>query len=77
MLFSECYSSSVELPQLPNTVSCHLDEDCTTVQCCVEVAALNRSLTVSTTIDTCNLEIKASIERLEQSVNFNDYKFGR
>ncbi|XP_060596418.1 uncharacterized protein LOC132750445 [Ruditapes philippinarum] len=72
---SEC-REEIQLPDLPETISCYLSERCTSIRCCVDVDVIQRSFDITLNLDTCNYILEAQIENMKLDVPLVDYKFG-
>lgn len=75
--FTECKSTSIDLPLLDTSVvTCYLGEDCNSVQCCLDVEFIGRSFHFFVNFDPCNYMIKFGIERLEMDILLDSYQWG-
>ncbi|XP_046562951.1 uncharacterized protein LOC124271844 [Haliotis rubra] len=70
----ECSSRAV--PSLPDSVRCHLTSNCSTVDCCVDVSLINRTIQAKFDVDICNLQITMTIEKLSYTVSLMEYEWG-
>lgn len=76
MYVVEC-ESTVLLPPLPSSVSCHIPDSCTSIDCCAEVAFLGgRSINVQVLMDPCEAIMSLNIERMQYNITLFDYDFG-
>lgn len=60
-----CYTacpSSTDLSPLPSTMSCHLPDTCTGLDCCVSSSKLGRKFQATLDIDPCSYRIIAGID---------------
>lgn len=62
--FGIACSASVTLPTLTSDISCHLDDTCTGLQCCVASSQLKRSYEVYFSIDHCTSSLSIQIEKV-------------
>ena len=69
--------STVSLPTLGDSTSCHLYDYCTGLTCCTEVDIIGRSINTYLTLDPCNRQLKVGIERLGLNVSLFDYSYGQ
>ncbi|XP_071131855.1 uncharacterized protein [Mytilus edulis] len=65
------------LPSVPNTMSCHLTDTCTGIDCCIDVEQISRSINVYIKLDACNYKLTAGIEKLTFDVPLLNYEFGQ
>ena len=65
------------LPDLKGPVSCHLSSSCTSIECCLDVVQINRSVAFFLNIDTCNYILSLGIENLVFNKSLIDYNFGK
>ncbi|XP_046562947.1 uncharacterized protein LOC124271840 [Haliotis rubra] len=71
---NECSSRAV--PSLPDSVRCHLTFNCSTVDCCVDVRLIKRTIQAKFDVDICNLQMTVIIERLSYTVSLLEYVWG-
>ncbi|XP_062579219.1 uncharacterized protein LOC134241150, partial [Saccostrea cucullata] len=65
------------LPALPSSVSCHIPNTCTSIDCCAEIAFLNgRSINVQVLMDPCEAIMSLNIEKMQYNITLFDYDFG-
>uniref|UniRef100_K1PXP9 Uncharacterized protein n=1 Tax=Magallana gigas TaxID=29159 RepID=K1PXP9_MAGGI len=65
------------LPPLPGSVSCHIPDSCTSIDCCAEVAFLGgRSINVQVLMDPCEAIMSLNIEKMQYNITLFDYNFG-
>ncbi|VDI33335.1 Hypothetical predicted protein, partial [Mytilus galloprovincialis] len=72
---SEC-TSEVNLPDLPDSISCYLDDTCTGVSCCAHIGFINRNINFFLTIDPCSYTFKIGIEKFQYEFFLMDFEFG-
>ena len=70
--FVDC-PHDVNLPELPNSVSCYMLESCMAIDCCLDYSLLNISLNFDVSVDTCNYVISVRIEKLSFQLSFSNY----
>jgi hypothetical protein len=75
MFFIACPSDLV-LPALDESVSCHIPEHCTGVECCVDVDLVGRSFHAYVVIDPCQYTLSIGIENLAVNLTLLDYEWG-
>ncbi|XP_052071180.1 uncharacterized protein LOC127709616 [Mytilus californianus] len=73
---SDCQDSKIELPDLPDYLTCYLDSTCMGIQCCWDVDFISRSFHSHLTVDTCSYILKFGVEKLEFEVTLDDYEWG-
>jgi len=77
MFITGCKNSlPFTLPRLPGSVSCNLGDTCTSVDCCIDVTEISKSINVFFNIDTCNYRLSGGIENLIFNKSLINYKFG-
>lgn len=74
--FPEC-SADVDLPELPDFISCHLTEICTAVECCLEVGVLKTTATFYLAVDACEQKLEIGIEQIKLIQDFRTFEFGK
>ncbi|VDI03913.1 Hypothetical predicted protein, partial [Mytilus galloprovincialis] len=72
---SEC-TSEVNLPNLPDSLSCYLDDTCTGLSCCAHIGFINRNINFFLTIDPCSYTFKIGIEKYQYEFFLTDFEFG-
>ncbi|XP_048258717.1 uncharacterized protein LOC124137708 isoform X1 [Haliotis rufescens] len=70
---NECRSRAV--PSLPDLVRCHLASNCSTVDCCVDVRLIKRTIQAKFDVDVCNLQLTMTIEKLSYTVSLLEYEW--
>ncbi|VDI38368.1 Hypothetical predicted protein [Mytilus galloprovincialis] len=73
---SDCPDSKIQLPDLPDYLTCYLDSTCMGIQCCWDVDFISRSFHSYLIVDTCNYILKFGVEKLEFEVTLDDYEWG-
>lgn len=56
---------------------CHLDYDCTGVDCCLQVDKIGRTLRAFVSLDPCSQIMTISLERFTIQVDLLNYAFGQ
>ncbi|XP_041378093.1 uncharacterized protein LOC121390363 [Gigantopelta aegis] len=69
--------AAIELPTLPPEATCHLSDPCGTIDCCVDVALLQRSFNLKIGINFCEYSFTMAIENFGFHKTINFYKFGK
>lgn len=69
--------STIELLEIRDTVSCFVNNSCTSISCCVEVENLDQTFGVVLDLDFCNQRITFGVERLLQMEALKDFDFGK
>ncbi|KAK3612537.1 hypothetical protein CHS0354_024514 [Potamilus streckersoni] len=67
--------SNISLPALPDTISCQIPNLCTGVQCCLSDGILQRPISVSVLIDSCNQQMTMAVEKFSISVSLFNYEW--
>lgn len=75
-LFLECPRTIANLPSLNSYVSCVLMDFCTAVTCCMDMATVGYSMSVSLQIDPCLQMMSVAIERYNTSLPLLSVTFG-
>ena len=75
--FIAACSVPLNLPDLPDTVSCSVSKTCTGVTCCVYSEEVGRNFQVSVEIDTCARTITVELEQVKFEIPFEEYLWGR
>lgn len=75
-LFSVC-SRNTTLGTLTDPVSCYLDYTCSTVDCCIDVNQVGRTMTASLSVDNCHQKMTLQLERLTKEISLLNYTWGR
>ncbi|KAL5013968.1 hypothetical protein ScPMuIL_008238, partial [Solemya velum] len=73
----ECHKTT-DVPALPHpdTVSCHIGDSCSAVDCCVYIEKIDRSMNVVLNMDSCNYRLEIGIEKFKFNVSLLDFGFG-
>ncbi|XP_076086913.1 uncharacterized protein LOC143057490 [Mytilus galloprovincialis] len=72
---SEC-ATNVTLPDLPDSITCHLDNTCTGFSCCADIEFIDRNVNIFLTIDPCNYKLNIGIEKYQFEFFLMDFEFG-
>lgn len=76
LFISECLLSFVNLPPLPEVVSCHIPESCTAIYCCMDIPKVGVSLHAFLDIDMCDYVIAGGIEKKTFNQTMFSYEWG-
>jgi hypothetical protein len=76
LTFTECSSLTSELPSIPDTTVCHINDTCSSVSCCFNVDKIGQSFEASIQIDPCTFSLTITIERLTLQKNLLDIQRG-
>ncbi|KAK6174798.1 hypothetical protein SNE40_013376 [Patella caerulea] len=68
--------STINLPTLPDTTRCHWSTDCSTIDCCLYVGIVKRSVNLRLNIDICNLQMTFTVEKMTYTISLFDYNWG-
>ncbi|KAK3101652.1 hypothetical protein FSP39_005219 [Pinctada imbricata] len=72
---SDC-SADVTLKKIRGPTTCHMDNSCTSVDCCVEVAKMATGFRTYLMFDACNYRLYSGIDKLSQNISLLGYKWG-
>ncbi|XP_062616058.1 uncharacterized protein LOC134277763, partial [Saccostrea cucullata] len=73
---NECPNTGVPSP-LPSSVSCHIPQLCTGIDCCAEIGFLGgRTINVQVLMDPCEAIMSLNIEKMQYNLTLFDYDFG-
>ncbi|KAL5015120.1 hypothetical protein ScPMuIL_009390 [Solemya velum] len=64
------------LPVLPSTVTCHLQDSCTAIDCCMQPPLIGRSFKAELSLDTCDYELVVRIENREVQFPLFEFPWG-
>ena len=76
MYISDCLYPDLDLPVLPDELTCHLDSTCIGIECCWDVDLISRPFYSFLILDTCNFILKFGVEKLEYEVVLDGYDWG-
>ncbi|CAG2253142.1 unnamed protein product [Mytilus edulis] len=74
---TDCSQEIRNLPSLLSNMNCYIDQSCTSVQCCIDVNELGKSLEIGVKIDPCDFRLTVRIEKLSFDVTLHDYVWGK
>lgn len=77
MNFLDCTNVDSFLPLELYPLTCHLDNTCTKVSCCVDSPVINSTFEVVMDVDPCNRMLYLEIENLKIRIPFNEIKWGK
>ena len=66
----------LDLPDLPDTVSCSISTTCTGVTCCVYSEEVGKNFQVLVDIDSCAMVITVELEQMKFEIPFKEYLWG-
>ena len=72
-----CPLSFVDLPPLPEMVSCHIPEHCTGIYCCVDIPKIGLSIEAYLDIDLCTYRVSGGIEQETFDETLFEYEWGK
>lgn len=61
---------------LPDEVACHVSDTCGSLQCCIDVPLIKRSVEMSVTIDQCLLTVDVQLEQFHRKFDIKDLFYG-
>ncbi|CAC5409208.1 unnamed protein product [Mytilus coruscus] len=73
---NDCDTLTSDLPLLPGTTVCHIQETCTLVSCCFSVDKIGQSFQASVDIDPCRSLLTVTIEKFRLQKNLLDFQWG-
>ncbi|VDI79784.1 Hypothetical predicted protein [Mytilus galloprovincialis] len=73
---NDCDTLTSDLPLLPGTTVCHIQESCSSVSCCFNVDKIGQSFQASVDIDPCRSLLTVSIEKFTLQKNLFDFQWG-
>ncbi|CAG2251944.1 unnamed protein product [Mytilus edulis] len=73
---NDCDTLTSDLPLLPGTTVCHIQESCSSVSCCFNVDKIGQSFQASVDIDLCRSLLTVSIEKFTLQKNLFDFQWG-
>lgn len=74
-IYSECNGLN-PVPAFSGPVRCHMLRSCQTIECCIDVEPLGRTIYAHMTVDACNATMKLGIEKYTQTRSLVNYEFG-
>ena len=68
-----------EMPHLdlPYGVQCRIAQSCLSVECCMDVHIIKRSVRTYLSIDTCEFALHTAIGAFDTTILLNNYSFGQ
>lgn len=76
MLISVCPVGELQ-PTLEDKMSCFLENNCSSVKCCLEAPLIERTLSVGLRIETCNRKLHLNVEKFTHEVELNEETYGQ
>jgi len=80
-MFSLCFVTdcplNVDTPALPSSLSCHLEDYCTGVQCCLDVNTIGKSFTTYVFLNACEFKLEIGIEKFSLNISLLTYPWGK
>ncbi|KAL3873935.1 hypothetical protein ACJMK2_037012, partial [Sinanodonta woodiana] len=73
---SACPAVLSKLPTLPDSISCHVPDYCTGIDCCVEIKSIQRNFNLYLLLDACNYQLTVGIEKFMLNRTLFNYKWG-
>lgn len=68
--------ADLTLPQLPESLVCHIPESCTEVDCCLKVDKIFKTFNPYIKLDACNYKLNVGIDKYNIEVLLFDYDWG-
>ena len=65
------------LPPLPTSMSCHITDNCTRLDCCVDVNKLGLSLNAYIVLDTCINKFTVGVDKVSRTISLLNVGFGK
>ena len=75
-LFLECFTPVTLAALDDDAITCNLDSTCRSLQCCLDIPVIKRSVHAFMNLDTCNYQLRVGIEKLQFNITLRDYTFG-
>ncbi|XP_060567959.1 uncharacterized protein LOC132726631 [Ruditapes philippinarum] len=72
---SEC-SVLEPVGELPNSVSCHINNDCNELKCCMDAYFIQRTISFELRIDSCFMTLHIGIENFNHTIPLLEETFG-
>lgn len=78
LIFLNTFAACAKMVIKPNISGavCHLQEDCTSIECCVGVEYLTRNVKTFFTIDPCTSELQVGIGKFNRNISLAHYRWG-
>ncbi|CAC5375019.1 unnamed protein product [Mytilus coruscus] len=73
---NDCDTLTSDLPLLPGTTVCHIQDTCTSVSCCFSVDKIRQSFQASVDIDPCRSLLTFTIDKFTLQKNLLDFQWG-
>ena len=70
-------SIDVAMSNLPDSVSCVIEDFCTGITCCAEIAFLKRGISAYAWLDYCSGRLVVGVENYKKNISLASYKFGK
>jgi hypothetical protein len=67
----------IHLPDLPSWVTCSVTSTCNSIECCVDLPRLNKSVTVGMVIENCRNTLLLNIGHQRTKIKLNEFQFGK
>jgi hypothetical protein len=75
IIISEC-SVLEPVGELPNSVSCHINNDCNELKCCMDAYFIQRTISFELRIDSCFMTLHIGIENFNHTIPLLEETFG-
>ncbi|XP_076076023.1 uncharacterized protein LOC143046845 [Mytilus galloprovincialis] len=72
----DCSTKIPDKTDLSHYVVCYIPHTCTSIDCCVNLPGLHRTIHASVDIDTCNYKLTVGIEKVHLEYSLVDYEWG-
>ena len=73
-IFSGC---GIHLQDLPSWITCSVTSTCNSIECCVDLPRLNKSVTVGMVIENCRNTLLLNIGHQRTKIKLNEFQFGK
>ena len=69
-------SYDLDLQQLPDPLSCYIEDDYPGVSCCADIGFLRRGFSAYVWLDSCNGRLIAGVDNFKRNISLSSYQFG-
>jgi hypothetical protein len=64
------------MPALPDYMSCHYEDTCTGIECCIEISGLGLTLHPFLLIDPCEYSLSYGVNTINRTIQLINYEWG-
>ena len=69
-------SYDLDLQQLPDPLSCYIDDVYPGVSCCADIGFLRRGFSAYVWLDSCNGRLIAGVDNFKRNISLSSYQYG-